>query len=69
MRRCVYCGHRCQGRLTCVYCADLPRLERRLLADVARTPFFEFAGMQRNRRGQYVRPTYHSPSARKGKVT
>lgn len=26
-RRCGYCGHRCHGRYSCVYCADLPRLD------------------------------------------
>jgi hypothetical protein len=29
VRRCAYCGHNCRAA-TCQYCADLPKIERRL---------------------------------------
>jgi hypothetical protein len=29
VRRCAYCGHVCRAD-TCRYCADLPKIERRL---------------------------------------
>jgi hypothetical protein len=64
-RRCAYCGHVCRAG-TCRYCADLPKIERRLRDERAlveinlRHVIDAFATMPRGR-GRF--PMFDSPEA------